>query len=65
MSGDLRGKQSHAFPLKTIQMHWIEIETANIYKMSLLYPLKVMKYQVLILKSKSIQIKVSNTLQNA
>ena len=65
MSGDLGGKQSHAFPLKTIQMHLIEIKTANIYKMSLLYPLKVMKYQVLILKSKSIQIKVSDTLQNA
>ena len=65
MSGDLGGKRSHAFPLKTIQMHWIEIKTANIYKMSLLYPLKVIKYQVLILKSKSIQLKVSNTLQNA
>ena len=52
MSGDLRGKQSHAFPLKTIKMHTIQIKTQYFFKISLPYALKLIKYQVSIVKSK-------------
>ena len=37
------GKQSHAFPQKTIKMNWIELKTSYFCKISLPYPLKLTK----------------------
>ena len=59
ISGDLGGKQSHAFPLKTIQMHTIQIKTQYFFKISLPYVLKLIKYQVSIVKSKFMEINLS------
>ena len=64
MSGDLGGKQSHAFPLKTIKMHTIQIKTQYFFKISLPYALKLIKYQVSIVISKFMEINLSKTLQN-
>ena len=63
MSGDLGGKQSHAFPQKTIQMNWIELKTSYFCKISLPYPLKLTKYQVLTPKSTFIERNLSKTLK--
>ena len=40
-----RGKQSHAFPQKTIKMNWIELKTSYFFKISLTYLLKLKKYK--------------------
>ena len=65
MSRDLGGKQSHAFPQKTIKMNWIELKTSYFCKISLPYPLKLTKYQVLTPKTTFIEINLSKTLKNA
>ena len=64
LSGDLGGKRSHAFPLKTIKIHTIQIKTQYFFKISLPYALKLIKYQVSIVKSKFMEINLSKTLQN-
>ena len=65
MSGDLGGKQSHAFPQKTIKMNYIELRTSYFFKISLPYLLKLNKYKVLIAKSTFKETKLSKTLENA